>query len=344
MIKEIKKKDFKKKIEKKDGDFSACIFDFPILFLDYTGSDRIIDFELDFSKSIFKKEVSFAKVTFTENVNLSNCQVEENIDFFNIRMMKNFGARKTKFFKKINFSMARFYSDADFSYMVCHLSAHFKKARFSKNLFMGKVTFFKKIDFSYAHFSNDYYTSFSSINKVEQMETCLLNPPYFIFRNIFFPEKTIFNDIDLSKTVFQDSVIHSIIFKDCTFPKKQGRNAFYTEISKKENIEIDSSLTQLLNREVNTIIIPNNEHLESLNIGDILDITSKESGEKELFFIVTRYDSTSSTELKDILQRVNLSKMYSGFNKIVCQDCVQDKEENQGVVGFRLKKFRERKH
>ena len=344
MIREIKKSDFREKIENKDGNFSGFIFNFEFSLLDYIGSGRVVDFEMDFSKSVFKKEVSFAKVTFTENFNFSRCQVEKSIDFFNARMLKNFEAKRAEFFRKVNFNMARFHSDADFSYAVCYLAAHFKKSRFHKNLFMGKTTFFKKIDFSYAHFSNDYYTNFSAVNKSNQIDVSLMDPPYFIFRNIFFPKKTIFNDIDLSKTVFQDSIIDSTIFKDCLFPKKGGRNAFYAEISKREKIQIDSELQGLMNGDVNTIILPNEEKLGELNIGDVLEINSKETGQEENFFIVTRYDSGSSVELQEALQRVNLNKMYSGFNEIICQNCTEDEDVELGVVGFRLKRFNEGKH
>lgn len=99
-----------------------------------------------------------------------------------------------------------------------------------------------------------------------------------------------------------------------------------------------------MTEEINTIILPNDENLQSLNIGDILEITSRENGEKENFFIVTRFDSDNSTELRDVLQRVNLKKIYSGFNEIICQDCSGDDESENGVVGFRLKKFHEGKH
>jgi hypothetical protein len=266
------------------------------------------------------------------------------VDFYNTRFYGDFLLRKTEFFKKANFNLGRFYSDADFNRSIFHCAAHFKKVRFQKNLFMSKVIFCKKIDFSYAHFSSDYYTSFTSINK--NQTPCGKDPgfPFFIFRDIFFPMRTVFNEVNLSRVVFQDSIIDKIIFKDCIFSKKSGRDVFYTEISKKRKIEIDSGLVKLEQEKINTLILPQIEEIEDLNIGDILDIYSLEDERRENFFIVTRFDAKTSEELKVLLEDINMKKMYSGFNKIVCHDCSIEKESKNGVVGFRLKLFKEKKH
>ncbi len=61
MLKEIHKKEFEDKILKKDGDFRSRVFDFSFDLSDWL-NDGKIDFEVDFSGSIFKKDISFAKV------------------------------------------------------------------------------------------------------------------------------------------------------------------------------------------------------------------------------------------------------------------------------------------
>jgi uncharacterized protein YjbI with pentapeptide repeats len=346
MLREIKKSEFREKLSRGDGDFSLRVFDFSFDFSEIIkGEIGEINFDLDFSKSIFKQDISFAKTTFKKSFIISKAEINGVADFFNAKFNGNFQARYSIFSQKVNFNLARFLSDADFNRSVFLDSVHFKKVRFQRNLFLGKVMFSKKVDFSYAHFSNEYYTSFMSINKFNNNKIYgKFGPPYLIFRSIYFPKRTIFNNVDLSRTIFQDSVINGTVFKDCSFPKKDERNAFYPEIAKEVEIEIDSGLKNLKEEAANTILLPANNEVNDLNISDIIKIKEKGKNFSETFFIVTRFDGDSPAALRKILQRSNLKKIYTGFNEIICQDCTEPAMKNSKVVAFRLKKFDQKKH
>ncbi len=347
MIREISKKEFEEKISRKEGDFSNLVFNFEFDFSEFLekptdGSRYFVDFEINFSNSIFKKNISFAKINFLNNFIFSKAETEGLVDFFNTTFIRNFQARYTSFFNRVSFNLARFHSDADFSKSIFLESAHFKKTRFYKNLFMGNVRFYRKVDFSYAHFSNDYYTSFVSINQTKNNEADL-NPPYFIFRNIYFPQRAIFNNVDLSRTIFQNSILNGTVFKNCFFPKKGERSVFYPEISQTAEIEIDTELDSLISGKINTLVMPVSENIYDLNISDILILKSTKEEQQEKFFIVSRYDAKNIQELRDRVQRVNFGKSFFGFNEVVCQDCESVQSKN-GLIAFRIKIFDEKKH
>jgi uncharacterized protein YjbI with pentapeptide repeats len=338
MIREISETEFIQKIKDRDGDFTNYIFNFSFNFSDFIDSTCNVDFEINFSYSIFRKSISFSRLFFRKGFIFSKCQADSTVDFYHTNFLKSFILRKTEFHKKVNFNLARFYSDADFNSSIFYRAAHFKKARFRKNLFMGRVIFCEKIDFSYVHFSNDYYTSFTAINKENMPSGKKPGYPFFIFRNIFFPSKTVFNEVNLSRTVFQDSIIDKIIFKDCFFSKKGSRDVFYTEISKKGRVEINYNLEKLKTGHTNTLMLPNTEEIEELDIGDILEVYSNIEQKSTKFFIVTKFAADNHQEMKDMFNSINLNKTYSNFDKIIFKDCFFSKKGSRDVFYTEISK------
>jgi hypothetical protein len=137
-----------------------------------------------------------------------------------------------------------------------------------------------KADFSYAHFSNSDISSFVSVNENRE-ENQIKYPPLFIFKNILFSSSTVFNDVDLSRTVFQDSIIEDIVFKECTFPKIDGRNSFYVEKPEKSNLEIDGGLEDIINEKINTLILGFDEEASRMCLSDRIKIKDRETGKSE---------------------------------------------------------------
>ena len=283
--KNISEKEFWEKLGRGEKDFQKYDFDFIVDFRKISE----INFELDFSKSIFRKEVFFSKTSFNKLFIIAKAIFESEVDFFGSTFKDDFIANSSVFNKNTIFNMVRFHNNVDFNKSTFKTPVYFKKTRFLNNLSFQKTRFLSKVDFSYSHFSSDGIVSFLSINDSRICPS--LKIPLFIFKNILFPPTTIFNDVDLSRTVFQDSIIEDIIFKDCKFPQIEGRNSFYVEKPKIAKLSIDSGLLdELLNGETNTIIIDSNDPASKLCLSDRLIINDYKINGKETFFVVTKLE------------------------------------------------------
>jgi len=336
-MKQISEKEFKIAISNKQGDFRNKIFNFPI---DLSGHKKI-NFYLDFENSIFSERVNFNSVTFGQGMNLSKTVFLSRVSFVDSMFLKSFTANKTEFYRHTNFNMARFLIDADFNRASFRDAVSFKKAKFYKSLFFNKTFFYKKTDFSYAYFSTNYITSFLSINKKYGREASNIEPTHFIFRYIHFSKKVAFTDVDITKTIFQDSNIENVTFKDCQFPRIHNRASLYAEQSKIADISIENNVDDLSDGRINTIILPNTKNISDLNTGDRLKITG-ENNKIDVFFIVTRFDASDAKQLANLLDEVNKDKISTNFNTLTCRNC--SKSDKNKVIAFQIKRFNEIKH
>ncbi len=332
-MQQITEREFEISLNNKNGNFKNKIFNFKIDISNF----KKIDFSLNFENSIFSENVNFSKTIFNNEINISKAVFLKNVNFSKSNFSKNFTAYKTEFYQFVYFNHSSFLSNTDFNKAIFHNNVTFRKTQFLKNLFFNKTFFYKKIDFSYASFSDSHLTSFISINQKFNKEK--IHPPFFIFRYIYFSDKITFTNTDISKTIFQDSNILSIIFKDCTFPKKNKRNALYSEISKTGKLKIKESIKDLSTGTVNTILVPFSKELNDLNIGDKLEISNEKN--KDLFFIINRFDSSNKKDFK-IIDQVNSINSVSHFNNLSCKDCTIINETKN--IAFQIKKFNYRKH
>lgn len=335
-MRQITQKEFSNSIKNKNGNFKNIIFNFPINLTEFES----INFELNFKNSIFSEPVNFNKISINKDIDISKCVFLNKVNFFNTTFKKKIIAHKTEFYKYTNFNLSCFMGEADFNKAIFYSQVFFKKTSFNKALFFNKTFFYKKIDLSYAHFSNYYPTSFLSINKKYGVEKKEIIPPSFLFRHVHFPTKTIFTNVNLTRTIFQDSIIKTIEFKDCQFPKIQDRNVFYAEQAKTIELETVSSIDNLSEGRINTIILPNTDKFFDLNISDRLKITN---GEKtDIFFIVNRFNAENRKEMNNLLTEINKNKIYTNFKSLICRNWTTP--NNQKIVAYQIKKFNEKKH
>ena len=335
----ITEREFWEKIKNKDGDFSKYEFDFRIDFK----KESEIDFELNFSKSIFRDKVTFRKTKFRDNFFIANSVFEKEVDFFDSVFEDNFSANNATFKNNTLFNMVKFYEDVDFNKTSFQSTVYFKKARFIKNVFFHKTKFYRKADFSYAHFSNDNISSFISINENKELHN-IKYPPLFIFKNILFSSSTVFNDVDLSRAVFQDSIIENIIFKECTFPKIDGRNSFYVEKPEKATLNIDGDFEKISNEEINTIILGDNEDAAEMCLSDLIKIKDSETGKSETFFVVTKFIFDSLNEATEKINKINNKRYYIGIKDMSMKVVNVDDSHDGKIIALRVKKFVPEKH
>lgn len=267
-IREISFKVFFDKISKKEGDFRRYIFDFEVDL-----SEMNIDFSLNFSESIFKKEfrinetsckknIIFIKTIFEKKFEALYSVFNEEIDFSKSTLEGSFSVKKSFFKSDVFFDNSIFKEKADFSY-----------CRFFSNIFFIKTQFFQSVNFSYIFFNRDSQVSFVSINKAYGLKDFDIGTPYLIFRAVDFYENVEFRDVDLSRTVFQDSTFEDrVFFKECKFAQHSERDCFYEEIAENEFFNIGIKYFNFfLKKKIIFLIIPDNlknNKIKELNISD----------------------------------------------------------------------------
>ncbi len=337
---EITKKQFFAQLKRRDGNFQNLVFNFSLSLNKY----KKIDFDIKFNNSIFNEDVSFSKINFLGQVVLNHTVFKKDCNFYNATFEKRFFARKVVFESRANFGLAHFNSDVDFSKAIFFENAYFKKVRFLKNVFFHKTFFYKKIDFSYSHFPEGFFTSFLSINKAFYPKSSTIEAPSFIFRNIFFPKKAIFNDVDLSKTIFKHSFIENITFKNCSFLSIQNRAVFYPEVAKTIEILVADDFRELHQNLINTVLLPYSEKFVDVNISDKLKFINENNlEESETYFVVTQFQAKNFTDMKKFLQEVDNKSSLVDNGSIFCKKCISSKDKEHPVIAFRIKRYNSEK-
>ena len=337
---EITKKQFFAQLKRKDGNFQNLIFNFSLTLDKY----KKIDFDIKFTNSIFNQDVNFSKINFLGEVIVHRTVFKKDADFYYATFEKRFFARKVIFESRANFTLARFNSDVDFSRAKFFENTYFKKVRFMKNVFFHRTFFYKKIDFSYSHFPENFFTSFTSINKALFPQESEISPPSFVFRNIFFPKKVIFNDVDLSKIIFKHSFIENITFKNCSFMSVNNRAIFYPEIAKTVEVIVSDDFSELHQNVINTVLLPHNEKFSEINISDKLKFVNKNNpNETETYFVVTIFEAKNFLEMQKFLQEVEHKSSLVDNGSIFWKENMSTLDKESPVIAFRIKRYSEEK-
>ncbi len=351
---EITQQEFALQIAKRDGDFTNRVFDFPVTL------SHNFDFPMDFKDAEFKdkfscayasfsEEISFKDTTFRDDIDFSLAVFEDRVHFDGANIYGTSTFRRTQFARMVHFVGTYFYGDAFFERTSFMKEVLFIKAHFLRDVYFHKTYFGMRADFSYSAFADLYVSSFFSIRSTyERMDGSVKGalPPRLVFRYVFFPRKTMFTNVDLSRVIYQNSMIEQIIFKDCNFSQKDGRNCFYSEIAKTVESKItEEAFEQIVSGEMTTDYRVNDIAREQINIGDMIVFVNKDNvSQKHKTFVTERH---IAKDWRTLFSKLEINHPYVDYH--ATEDRVSklysDKEvADSGVVAFGFKTFDEKKH
>ncbi len=350
----MNQKDFALQIAQKDGNFKDKTFDFPVTLSHH------FDFPLDFSGSIFEGKFSCAHASFSEEITFKDAVFEDDADFslaiFDARahfdgskMLGTSTFRRTQFSRMVHFVGTYFYGDAFFERTSFMKEALFVKSHFLRDVYFHKTYFGMRADFSYAAFADLYVSSFFSIRSTyERMDGSVKEtlPPRLIFRYVFFPRKTMFTNVDLSRVIFQNSMIEQIIFKDCSFSEKDGRNCFYSEIAKTIETKItDEIYNKIVAGEIHMDYRVNDKTRAEISIGDIIIfVNADDPSQRYKTFVTERHLAKDWESLFSKLEVNHPYVDYVATERRISDLFSKETVAASGVVAFGFKKFDEKKH
>ncbi len=340
----------------KDGQTSFVYrtFDFPVEIHSNIATPVLFD------NCEFKEEVSFANAAFLETCTIVGCHFHQNVSFaltsferFAKMQANVFYARlelkRTIFRRNVNWSQGVFQGEVFIDHAHFGREVSWYRAQFTNNFHMHKAYMGTRVDFSYATFSPEHTTSFFSSNRVRtRMDgKAQVSPaPVLIFRYIYFPRKTLFTNIDLSCSIFQDCYLIPIIFKNCTFREVAGRQVFYQETAKRYEMATEESMYARIIKGIDTISIRlNTPDRQDLQINDIVTFyNASDPRQRYTVFPTWIYHPSKGKDifehLKSRLPYIDLEE-YKSFIKGVYQ--TQD-IQTHGLMAFSFKLFDERRH
>ena len=345
---------FKKKLENKDGDFRDTTFLFPVIL------SENFNFPMDFSNSIFEEKVSLVNCSFLGEMRFDAAEFRNDVDFslatfldrshFHATVFKEVvQLKRTHFAKIVHFEGTYFHGDVFFDRTFFGKEAMFTQARFLRDVYFHKTFFGKRADFSYASFADMYTASFFSIkSSYERMDGKIMEdiPPRLIFRYVFFPRKTMFTNVDLSRVIFQNSMVEMILFKDCEFSENHGRACFYSEVAKEIELDIDAERFERVSAgHVRIDFRTNDGKRKDVNIGDGIVFVKKGEQQKRFkVFITERYDARNWNELFENLAVVYPYHDYEDELLYLKQKYDEKRIQDAGVTAYVFKPFNIKKH
>jgi len=276
--------------------FENCRFEFDV------NLNQTYDFPFMFDECEFTESFSCKDGTFGKRFSLKDCVFHDSFScayalFEKYTHIKNnafhgrVDMKKTTFYGHVSFYGSEFLNETFFDHTFCHGEASFYKTRFASNVYFHRAYLGNRVDFSYVAFSPLHTVSFFSIQNtyVRRDGTDMVHqPPAFIFRYIFFPTKTMFTNVDLSRALFQDSMITNIVFKNCNFSKKGGRSCFYPETAGKTMMSTNQDMfARIANGDDSMTIRVNDERRKNLQIGDQITFFDSSDPEKQHKVFVT---------------------------------------------------------
>ena len=338
---------FSEKIKNKDGNFRNYIFPFC----------------LDMSNSEFSFKLNFYNCSFEENVDFSESKFEEKVWFVNSIFNKKVIFKKSIFFKNVDFSESIFYEkfngrkifffgEVYFDRTVFKEMVNFSYSRFNSSAFFLKTQFYNIVNFSYVFFNKDRQIQFVSINKNYDFEKSKNKIPFLVFRAVNFSNNIEFRDIDLSRSVFQDSVLEEkVYFKECKFSKIKNRKCFYEEVAFTQDVYVDDKYFEnYLNSKIVFLIVPkkyknfNNDWNDKINLSDKIFFKNTDIKNKKIkkFFILSRDEFSDIDEEKKYLENKYLdydfSETFSILNDIIK---IYNIKNIDAYYIFKLKKYNE---
>jgi len=351
---EITLEDFLRRLDAGDSDFTNLIFDFTVVL---SGN---IDQDLNFRNSKFRKsfsvihtsfngEVRFNEVEFHENTNFSHARFMHRCHFDNTTFLGSNEFKRTHFERMVDFNGSYFYGDAFFERTFFKREVVFVKTHFLRDVYFHKTYFGMRADFSYAAFADLYVTSFFSIQsnyrKMDGQNTDEVGPR-LVFRYVFFPRKTMFTAVDLTRVILQNSMIENIIFKDCEFSQVESRAAFYPEIAKTTRMTVPGykfdALESCQERMEYRLAV---DRRRKLNIADRIEFIHESDPSRVLKTFIT--ERHLAKDIPSLISKLEIIYPFHDFEreqKILEKKYTEQEIEEFGLVAFGLKIFNETKH
>ena len=334
--------------------FSGVTFNFP-LELHTNFSTEVV-----FDRCHFLEEVSFAHAVFSERCTFHECHFHQDVDFsltsFErfVKMADNVfhertSFRRTIFNANVSFASSIFIDEVFFDRSFFKKEASFFRTKFEHNLFFHKSYLGVRVDFSYTTFSPDHTTSFFAIQNSYPLMDGNRSPrqsPVIIFRFIYFPRKTLFTNVDLSRCIFQDCYLIPIIFKNCRFAQIGGRSGFYQEHARQVEMATDSEMFDRIKRGIDTMTIRlDSPERQAWQVHDVVTFFDQENPtDRYQVFITWLYRSETT---QDFFTKLEQRLPYTDFDEYRerLQTFYSPQEiEEQGLMGFSFKKFNEHRH
>lgn len=132
-------------------------------FLKYFFQDKQINYNIDFSstiflgqvyfsETIFSKKVSFSGAKFSKEVLFSSAKFEDEAVFSSTKFERHCFLRSTKFLSNVSFYRSEFIEEVDLTGAEFSLKAAFVKAKFNSDISLEESSFLNGVDFKKAKF------------------------------------------------------------------------------------------------------------------------------------------------------------------------------------------------
>lgn len=346
--------DFEQALEKGETIFERIIFDEAIHLGDH------FENELSFIRCRFTASFSLNSGFFEKHLHMHKCHFEENVDFAHATFKDYVYIKNTVFNSRANFERADFQSNVNFygstfggetyfNHTYFSQEASFYKVRFLDNVYFHRSYMGVRADFSYVSFSPERTVSFFSILdsfNPPHGGPSVVKPPIFVFRYVYFPRQTLFTNVDLSKSIFQDCYIIPIIFKNCRYAKLGDRDCFYQEQAKHVSLNIASGdFDSIACGDDRLTVQLDTEEYHDLQIGDQITFFNEEEKTQSFKgFITWIYRGESVEELFSELSERMSHKDFSHYQEKLIDSYGIHNVAAEGLVAVVFKHFDERRH
>lgn len=297
----------------------------------------------------FLKRFMMEECTVHGDVDMAHAIFKRFASFRDTHFYQRMHARRTVFVRNTTFLECVFEGEVFFNYTQFTTEVSFFKTVFANNVTFHKAYMGHRADFSYASFSRDHTTTFFSLlNSYPRIDgsDSKFQPPVFIFRYIFFPHNTLFTNVNLSKTLFQDCYIVPIIFKNCIFSKAWGRNCFYQELAKQIAVPTNQIMYDRIVSGSDTLTIRlDDESRQHLQIGDIITFVNSSNTKQKYRAFITWIHRAETADL--LFQRLSQRMPYKDFDhyrELLNEFYTPMQIDQFGLMGFSFKPFDERRH
>jgi hypothetical protein len=209
--------------------------------------DRFVFPQLDFSKRTFQAICRFGCATFTQNANFFKATFTQEADFTGAIFTQYAYFWNATFTQAANFLRVTFTLDANFSDAIFTLDANFFAATFAQAANFVDTTFHGTADWRKCKFLNQAefrQTKFEPLVEGQLVE----GQPSAAFALASFskPGEIVFEDVDLSRALFNNCDVSAVWFKSVIWAERKGHRGLAVF---EETIPLDQQYAKGLHRD-----------------------------------------------------------------------------------------------
>lgn len=223
--------------------------------------ERFVFPHTNFSGKKFKAICRFDEATFTRDANFNRTTFEQDAYLNSATFTQDADFREVKFTQNAYFYGATFTQNARFHHAIFTLGAYFNSVTFTQNAFFRRASFTQNAFFLEATFMQDAYffqtkfhgtADWSDSKFLDQAEFrhTEFNPKepgtpsaVFSLARFFKPGEIVFEDVDLSRALFNNCDVSAVWFKSVTWAERKGIRGLAVF---EEKILLDSKLSKKL--------------------------------------------------------------------------------------------------